>query len=243
MSATAIQKRPLGKNIGRTVREWVMITLGVLIYAFSYVNIILGAKAMGGGASGMALLIHYATGGPDGGGLALGTGLFIINAVFLVAAIFILGAKFGIKTIYSLIMLSVSMNLMQEYLPADMLGLADNRIVSAIFGGFCTGFGAALIILQGGSLGGTDIIALIIRKFRNISYGTIILVVDVITIGCSWFIFHDILTVVYGYLLTLVFSLTADTMLYHSKKLRRRIRLQIKWSMRRRRIKHTVRTA
>lgn len=225
--------KPAPKTVMRNIREWLMITFGVLVYAFAWVGIILPAEGVGGGASGMALLIYYATGGPDGG-LPVGTGLFLINALFLIAAVLILGAKFGIKTIYSLILLSVSMNVMQRILPDNPFGLAEYRFVSALLGGFCTGFGASVIIMQGGSLGGTDIIALIVRKYKNISYGTIILIVDVMTIGCSYFIFHDWLTILYGYILTALFSLTADTMLYHSKKLRRRVRLQIKRNSRRR---------
>lgn len=208
-------------SAARTLKEWVMITIGVLIYAFAWVGIILPAKGVGGGASGMALLIYYATGG-ETGGLPVGTGLFIINALFLTAAIFMLGAKFGIKTIYSLILLSVSMDLMQEFLPLNLLGLADYKLVSALFGGLCTGLGASLIITQEGSLGGTDIIALIVRKYRNISYGTIILAVDVITIGCSYFIFHDFMTILYGYALTAVFSVTADSVLHLHKRRRKR---------------------
>lgn len=201
----------------QTAKEFLIITLGILIYAFSWVGIIIPAKGVGGGASGMALLIYYATGGAEGG-IAVGLSYFVINAILLSLAFFTLGAKFGVKTIYSIIMVSVSMTLMQSFIPDNILGLADDKLLSAILGGAMAGFGISLVLTQGGSTGGTDIIAMIINKYRNISYGKVILVVDFLIIGCSYFIFHNLPTIIYGYILTAAFSITADWMLAGTKQ-------------------------
>lgn len=201
----------------QTVKEFFIITLGVFIYSFSWVGIIIPAEGVGGGASGLALLIYYATGGVDGG-IAVGLSYFVINAILLSLAFFILGAKFGVKTIYSIILVSVSMTFMQSFIPDNILGLGDDKLLSAILGGAMAGFGISLVLMQGGSTGGTDIIAMIINKYRNVSYGKVILVVDFLIIGCSYFVFHNLPTIIYGYVLTAAFSITADWMLAGTKQ-------------------------
>lgn len=72
--------------------------------------------------------------------------------------------------------------------------------------------------MQGGSTGGSDIIAMIINKYRNISYGRVVLVTDCIIIGASYFIEHNLAQVIYGYVLTATFSVTADVMLAGNKQ-------------------------
>lgn len=201
----------------KTSKEWIIMTLGVFIYAFSWVGIIIPAEGVGGGASGMALLIYYATGGATGG-IPIGVSYFVINAILLTLAFFILGAKFGVKTIYSIILVSVSMTFMQGLVPENLLGLANDKLLSAILGGAVAGFGISLVLTQGGSTGGSDIIAMIINKYRNVSYGKVILATDFIIIGCSYFVFGNLPTIIYGYVLTAVFSVTADMMLAGNKQ-------------------------
>lgn len=193
------------------------MTLGVMLYAFSWVSIIIPSDGVGGGASGIALLIYYATGGIEGG-VPIGISFFILNAILLVAAVIIIGAKFGIKTIYCIFVTSISMSVMQQWIPADLLGLADDKLLSAILGGSCAGMGISMVLMQGGSTGGTDILAMIINKYRNISYGKVIMVADFVIIGCSYFIFKDLPTIIYGYVLTGAFSVTADWMLAGNKQ-------------------------
>lgn len=204
-------------SVGRTIKEFALMTLGIAIYAFAWVGVIAPVEGVGGGATGVALLIYYATGGIDGG-FPIGYSFLILNAILLVAAIIILGAKFGIKTIYSIIVTSLIMNFLQEVVPNNLLGLADDKLLSAILGGALSGIGISFVLQQGGSTGGTDIVAMIINKYRNISYGRVVLVGDFIIIGCSYFIFHNLSTIIYGYVLTAVFSVVADTLLAGNKQ-------------------------
>lgn len=204
-------------SVGRTIKEFALMTLGIAIYAFAWVGVIAPVEGVGGGATGVAMLIYYATGGVNGG-IPIGYSFFVLNAILLIAAIIILGAKFGIKTIYSIIVTSVIMNFLQEVVPANLLGLADDKLLSAILGGALSGIGISFVLQQGGSTGGTDIVAMIINKYRNISYGRVVLVGDFIIIGCSYFIFQNIATIIYGYVLTAVFSVVADTLLAGNKQ-------------------------
>lgn len=148
----------------------------------------------------------------------IGISYFVVNAILITAAVFIIGAKFGIKTIYSIILMSIAMSVMQAVIPNNILGLANDKLLSALLGGGVAGLGISLVLMQGGSTGGSDIIAMIINKYRNISYGRVVLVTDCIIIGASYFIEHNLAQVIYGYVLTATFSVTADVMLAGNKQ-------------------------
>ncbi len=196
----------------RTIKEYLIITFGLVLYAFAWVAIVMPAKGVGGGASGIAMLIYYATGGP-GGGLPVGVGFFVVNAVLLTIAAFTVGIKFGAKTIYAIGAISFFMTLLQEVLPPGMLGLQDDKLLSSILGGLAAGIGIAVVFTQGGSTGGTDIVAMIINKYRNISYGRILIICDFIIIGASLFVFKNITAVIYGFVMVGVFGYTVDYVL------------------------------
>lgn len=189
------------KTVGRTVKEYILITFGLFFYAFAWVGVILPAKIVGGGVSGISLLIFYATGGEAGGGIPLAYSIFAINAVLLIAASFIIGFKFSTKTVYAVVVMSFAMAILQSVIPSDLLGLGGDKLLSAILGGVVAGIGIAICFSQGGSTGGTDIIAMIINKYRTISYGKVIMTCDFVIIGMSYFIGNEISTVIYSYVL------------------------------------------
>ena len=89
------------QKILRGLKEYGIMTLGMWIYAFAWSSIILPARCTGGGASGLAMMIYYAS----DGNVELGTMVGLINAVLIVVASFIVGWKFSTKTIFSIIML------------------------------------------------------------------------------------------------------------------------------------------
>ena len=90
--------------------------------------------------------------------------------------------------------------------------------MSSIIGGILCGFSVGLIFSQGGSTGGTDIIAMIVNKYRNVSQGKVILVCDIVIIASSFLLFHSIETVVYGYVTMTVTSYAIDLYLTGAKR-------------------------
>lgn len=196
----------------RTFREYFIITLGVAIYAFAIVGIIMPAGGVSGGASGLSLIINYALGVPTG------VSFFIINAVLLIIAIMTLGAKFGAKTLYAIFLISGMMGLFEGVIPEGWVGLAGDKFLSSILGGALSGVGVGICLLQGGSTGGSDIVAMIVNKYRNISYSRVVVVVDLFIIGGSLFIMGDLATVIYGYVVVGVFGYTVDMVLEGDKQ-------------------------
>ncbi len=209
------------KNIGRHLKEYALIHLGSIIYAFAWMGIIESAGGIGGGASGLALLIQYAT----GGALPMGIGYIIINIVLVALALVILGRNFGIKTIWAIASIALWLNLLGMILPADMLGLAHDKLLSSILGGVISGVGVGICIMQGGSTGGTDIVAMIINKYRRVTYGRVVMVSDFLIIGSAYFVYHaspdftnPLAMIIYGYVMVGVFSYTVDTILAGNKQ-------------------------
>jgi uncharacterized membrane-anchored protein YitT (DUF2179 family) len=193
------------------------MTIGMCIYSFGWIGCVLPAKSTSGAASGLAIVISKALENTVGWEIKIGTIVLCINVVLLIIAGLTLGWKFGIKTIYCIFALSMSMNIWQDILPADDF-LHIDRFLSMIIGGVITGFGVAITLMQGGSAGGTDIVAMIINKFRSISYGRIIFILDLLIIASSLTVGFSIDAAIYGYIMTLVFGYTVDMILAGNKQ-------------------------
>lgn len=193
----------------KVLKEYGLMSLGMLLYSFGWIGCILPVDGTGGGAAGLSLVLCNAMQELFGISVQIGTMVFIINAILLLIAGFIVGWNFGIKTIFSVAVLSVAMNFWQTILPGgDFLHL--ERILAVILGGILAGLGIALCFSQGGSTGGTDIVAMIINRYRTISYGKILIYSDFVIIGSSMLVGYQIDTVIYGYVMTAVVGYTVD---------------------------------
>ena len=192
------------------VKEYVLMACSMFIYSFGWIGCVLPAQGVGGGAAGFSMIICHALNEFLGFTLHIGTMVFIINAILLLIAGFIVGWNFGIKTIYCIVMMSVGMNFWQTILHGEhIFGNLENFLV-VILGGIIAGIGIALCLLQGGSSGGTDIVAMIINKYRTISYGRILVLSDLVIIGSSLLVGYHIDAVIYGYVMTGVVGYTVD---------------------------------
>ena len=196
------------------IKEYVIMTLGMFMYAFGWVACIIPAGGMGGGATGLSMLLNAVF-----PALSIGTFVFIINALLLIIAGFIIGWNFGIKTIYCIIVLSIAMDSWDYILPPGILveytqNIDSHNILLVILGAVIAGSGVAIGFSQGGSTGGTDIVAMIINKYKTISYGKIVISSDFFIIGCSIFVASDIATgiatIIYGYIMIAVYGYTVD---------------------------------
>ena len=195
-------------SVWKIVKEYFLMFFGMMMYSFGWIGCVLPANGMGGGAAGLSLVLCTAR-EDDGMHVKIGTMVFFINAVLLLVAGFIVGWNFGVKTIFCVLVISVGMNFWQGVLPeGNFLGV-DN-LLSIVMGGILAGTGIALCFTQGGSTGGTDIVAMIINKYRTISYGKILIYSDFVIIASSLLVGKGISAVIYGYVLTAVVGYTVD---------------------------------
>ena len=177
----------LQKTLFTHIKEWLLVTLGILIYVLSWSVFLIPNNLIGGGVSGISSMIQYATGGV----IQMGYSYFVLNAILVAAAVVILGMGFGAKTIYAIILASVALRFLPGMVPATIiktLAIDNGKLLSVLMGGLLAGIGIGMSISNGGSTGGTDIIALIYTKYHNVSPGKVILVLDFIIIGSSLFI-------------------------------------------------------
>ncbi len=219
-------------SVATTIKEYVLMAFGMFLYSFGWICCILPANAAGGGATGLSLLIYHLA----DGAISIGTMVLIINAILLVIAGFVVGWNFGIKTIYCVVVMSVIMHFLQMWFTTpdgwvaqiitarDALTLPNgsivdlfnlqNRLLSAILGGICSGVGVAMCFQQGGSTGGSDIVVMIVNKFYSISYGKFIRYTDGVIISSALFLPDvGIDGVIYGFVMVAVFSYTVDMIL------------------------------
>ena len=171
----------MGKNIlkaslGTLVKEYALVTLGVMSYALGWTIFLLPNNLIGGGVSGFASILFYAT------GLPMSVTYFILNVILLIIGTKILGTGFGGKTIYAIFMTSIMLSVMPKLIPADFIhefAISNGKLICTFLGGIIAGCGIGLSISQGGSTGGTDIVALVWCKFKPASPGRVILIIDV----------------------------------------------------------------
>jgi uncharacterized membrane-anchored protein YitT (DUF2179 family) len=186
------------------IRDYVIITFGLILYSLSWTFFLVPAQITGGGISGLAAVIFYSYKIP------IGLTFFVINLFLVAVAIKVLGASFGVKTIYSMVVISIALSIMPTLPPGSVI---HDNFLASVLGGMMGGTGIGIVFSRGGSTGGTDIIAMIINKYRNISPGRIILYCDVIIIGSSYFLLHSIDKMVYGFVSMAVVSYTLDAFL------------------------------
>ena len=177
-----MSKTILKSSLSTLVKEYALVTLGVIAYALGWSIFLLPNNLIGGGVSGFASILYYATGMP------MGVTYFILNVLLLIVGTKILGTGFGGKTIYAIFMTSLMLSVMPKVIPADFIhefALSNGKLICAFLGGIIAGFGIGLSISQGGSTGGTDIVALVWCRFHSASPGRVILIIDVVIILSS----------------------------------------------------------
>lgn len=192
------------KKMVATLRSYIVITLGLLIFSLGWTGFLIPSEIAGGGISGVAAVIFFVTGFP------IALSYAIVNFFLLLIALKILGLKYGIKTVYGVSVLT----LFFAFLPTIITEpIVKEPFMACVLGGILSGLGTGTVFNGGGSTGGTDIIASIVNKYRNIGPGKVILLCDIFIIGSSYFVFGSLEKIVYGLTAMAVASYTIDLVL------------------------------
>ncbi|MBQ9654123.1 MAG: YitT family protein [Bacteroidales bacterium] len=181
--------------------DYIVISVGVVLFVMAWTSFLLPNNMIDGGLTGASALLSMVT------GISVDIWYFSINTLLLILAWIILGRSFGIKTIYAIVLSSAlfrlfgsdSMAFLQS-VPGNPLAVTE-KVLVPIIGGLLEAVGLSLIILRGGSTGGTDILALIVNKFWPVTLGRFYLFADLIVITLLLFIpGHCFTDVIYGYI-------------------------------------------
>ena len=191
------------KAFWKEIRDYVFIAVAMLFYCIGWTIFLLPNNITTGGVAGVASIIYWASGVP------VNVSYFLINAVLMVFAFRLLGLKFCIKTSYAITILTILISVVTS-LTKDLHLLADEPFMAAVLGSVFCGTGVGMGLASNGSTGGTDIIAAIINKYRDISLGRVILICDVVIVTCSYLVLHDWEKVIYGYVVLYIVAFCID---------------------------------
>ena len=197
-------KRHSKKSIYRTIRDYGIITVGMLLGAVGLTLFLLPNQITTGGIMGIASIIYWGTGIP------VQETYFVMNALLIAAALKVLGWRFCAKTIYAVLVFTLSIIVLQHMVDPNLHLLADQKFMACIVGGVFLGTSVGLGLSAGGSTGGSDVVAAIVKKYRDVSLGHIILFCDLTIITSSYVVLNDWEKVLYGYVLLFIVSYCVD---------------------------------
>lgn len=173
--------RQMENAVMRKAAEYALITSGILIMVIGVHFFKFPNNFAFGGVTGLSTVVSAV--------LPMKAGDFttVVNIVLLVIGFIFLGTDVGIKTIYGSLMFSFCLSVLGRLCP--MSGpITDEPLLELFFAVFLPAVGSALLFNIGASSGGTDIIAMILKKHTSMDIGTALLVVDVLSVVLSWFV-------------------------------------------------------
>ena len=208
--------KPNRTAVMRELKDYFFITLGLISYSVAWAAFLIPYQITTGGTTGIGAIIYYATGFP------IQWSYFLINAFLMAFAVKILGPKFSIKTTYAIFMLTFLLWLFQvlvnNYVHVPdvspdgkplLLGEGQDSMACLIGAAMC-GLGLGVVFNCNGSTGGTDIIAAIFNKYRDVTLGRMIMACDVVIISSCYFVFHDWRRVIFGFVTLFVIGFVLD---------------------------------
>lgn len=191
--------------------DYLLITVGTLIYVMAWTSFLIPNGMASGGLTGLCTIIQYGTGMP------VAWTFPIINVLLLVMGFLVMGNAFGIKTIYVIGLSSLLFKVLPEFSALEVI-MENQGLTVALVGGSLEALGIGLVLLRGGSTGGTDIVAMMINKYWPVSPGRVYLISDIFII-LSVLLVPDkgVVDVIYAYFVMLVFSFGVDFVVLGNK--------------------------
>lgn len=195
---------------------YVKLTIGSVIYCLGWTSFMIPNGFVDGGLTGFSAILEFGTGIPTA------YTYFIINVIMLVVATIILGRAFGIRTVYVIVLTTLLFRFLPQWdwilsLPGHFFFVSE-KVLVAMIGGFLEALGISMVLSNGGSTGGTDIIAVVVNKFWPVSLGRVFLWTDIVVISSLLLLpdksFNE---VVYGYVTMITFALSIDLVLMGRK--------------------------
>ena len=193
-----------GKDVLKEVRNFVFITIGLAIFAFGWTAFMIPHELTGGGVSGIGAILYFALKIP------VGISTLVLNLILVAFAWKVLGRKFCVNTIICSVILSTFMAIGQAIFTQP---LVDDKFMCSLIGASLAAFGVGMAINWRGNTGGTDIVALMIGKYRNISYGRVTLYTNLVIVGSSYFIVQDLEKLVYSMVVMFVYTVVSDVVI------------------------------
>ncbi|EFI41561.1 MULTISPECIES: YitT family protein [Peptoniphilus] len=173
----------LSLNISKEIfiKKLFSVIFGTFASSIALVYILKPNGMISGGISGLSVLIENVTGIP------LGLLVFLLNLPIMILGLFLLSREFMFFSVVSIFLLSIYISLLEKINPNYIL--TENIILACVYGGVINGIGGGITFRNGTSTGGFDIIAAILKKYFNISIGSVLMMLNIVIIGISSFVY------------------------------------------------------
>ncbi len=192
------------------VIDYSIMTLGSVVFCMAWTSFLIPNGLASGGLTGLCTILQYGT------GLPVGISYPILNALLIILGFLVLGKGFGVKTIFVIVLTSVLFDILPNFPQLEIM--MDEKLLVALVGAAMESVGIGIIMLRGGSTGGTDIVAMMINKFWPISTGRVYLITDFVIIVSMLFVpDKGIVDLIYAYVVCIGFSLGIDFVLMGNK--------------------------
>jgi len=160
------------------LRRLILILLGASLMAVALEVFLVPNNIIDGGVTGISILVSHLTGIP------LGWFLFLLNLPFLFLGYKQIGKTFALSTLFGVIIMSIGTVLLH---PVE--AFTSNPLLAAVFGGIILGVGVGLVIRSGGSLDGTEIVAILFNRKLPFSVGEVVMFFNFFILGAAGFVF------------------------------------------------------
>nr|WP_232336441.1 YitT family protein [Thermoactinomyces sp. CICC 10522] len=162
----------------KILKRGILILLGAVLVAVGLEIFLVPNQVIDGGITGISIMLSHCT------GLSLGAFLFVLNMPFFFLGYKQIGKTFAISTLFGVIVMSIGTILLHPVPP-----LTDDPLLAAVFGGIILGIGIGLVIRYGGSLDGTEILAIMFNKKLPFSVGQTVMFLNIFILGSAGFVF------------------------------------------------------
>ena len=190
--------------------DYVLMTVGSFMFCFAWTSFLIPNGLASGGLTGLCTIIQYGTGIP------IGWTYPILNVLLLILGFLSLGKGFGFKTIYVIGLTSILFEILPQF--PNLMVLMDEKLLVCLVGASLEAIGLGLIMLRGGSSGGTDILALMINKYWPVSPGKVYLYSDMLIISLLLLVPEKgLVDLIYAFVVMLGFSFGVDFVLLGNK--------------------------
>lgn len=200
------------KRVQQTIKNYILTTIGCLLYAAGVTLFLSPNNFASGGVSGISIIIRnfYDV-------IPLGTLVAMFNVPIMIIGAWKLGVKILVPTFYALAISSVFMNFMENGIPP----ITQNPLLACVAGSVIAAAGIGIVFRGGATTGGTDIIVKLLRlKYKHISTGRIFLVIDGLICLTSGIVFKDMDKALYAGIAVFIQMYVLNTVLYGSDEAR-----------------------
>lgn len=165
----------------RWLKEYLGVTIGVLLTAVGLDAFLVPAKIAAGGLSGVATILYHIA------NLPVGLTMLLMNVPLFVWSIIRLGWRFTVNSVYGTIALSVFVDLLAPYLPL----LTEDLLLASLYGGVLMGIGLGLVFRFNGTTGGTELLAAILRSYTGTNIGLLLFIIDGLVVIWAGIVFRS----------------------------------------------------